>query len=264
MALVDTHCHLDEQGFDVDRDAVVSRALSAGVHAIVTIGTVLDTCRSAVELAERYPRVWAAVGVHPNYVLEERPGDWDVIAHLATHPRVAAIGETGLDWYWKSAPLEQQQASLRRHFELGARLGKPVVLHCRDAEAPMREALARAAAEYGSSLRCILHSFTGSAEFAAEAVSRGHSISFAGMVTYKKSTELRSIVAGIPRDRILLETDAPYLAPQPVRGKRNEPAYVKMTAECVAELACIPFDEFAAMTTANAERLFGFQVSDCG
>lgn len=254
MTLIDTHCHLDEDAFSVDRAEVIERAVAEGVAHILTIGTTADSSVSAVEIAEQFENVSAVVGIQPNYVAEAKPDDWDRILDLAGHEQVVGIGETGLDRYWDYAPIDLQQEFFDRHIELARELGKPFVVHCRDAEADVVAQLRRHAA--AGPLSGVMHSFSGDQATADACLDMGMLISFAGMLTFKKNEALRAVAASVPADRILVETDAPYLAPVPNRGKRNEPAWVKHTAECLAEVRGVPLDEFAARTTANAQRLF--------
>lgn len=256
MQLIDTHCHLDEEAFDVDRPEVVTRALEAGVVRMLTIGTTAATSRQAVALADQFPNVFAVVGIQPNYAAQAAPGDWETIVSLAGSEahKVVGIGETGLDRYWDYAPFDIQVEYFRRHLDLARSYDLPFVVHCREAEADVVAELRRAA-EQGA-LRGVMHSFAGNADTARQCVELGLYLSFSGMVTFKKSQVLRDLVKDVPLDRILVETDAPYLAPQPWRGKRNEPAYVAATALCLAELLDIPADEFARQTTENARRLF--------
>jgi TatD DNase family protein len=253
--LFDTHTHLDQEEFDADRDAVVERAAAAGVQWMNAVGTTAAASRKCVELAARYESVYAAVGIQPNYVAESSPEDWDVIQSLASSPKVVAIGETGLDRHWDYTPFDQQQDYFDRHIELARRLDRPFIVHMRDCDADILDQLRRAR-ERGP-LRGVMHSFTGDAAMAAECCALGLHISFAGMVTYKKSQELRDCAATIPADRLLIETDCPDLSPEPVRGKRPcEPAFVRHTAECLATVRGIPLKELAAQTTANARQLF--------
>jgi TatD DNase family protein len=254
MFLIDTHCHLDEEAFDADRADVLSRAAAAGVARIVTIGTTAATSRRAVEIASMSPGVFAAVGIQPNYVAQAAAGDWETIEALAVSEHVVAIGETGLDRYWDYAPLDIQVDYFQRHLALSRRLDLPFVVHCRDAETEVVAELRRAA-EAGA-LRGVMHSFSGKLETARACLKLGMYISFAGMLTFKKSQALRDVAGEIPLDRLLIETDAPYLAPQPMRGKRNEPAFVIETARCLADLRRISLDELANETTENACRLF--------
>jgi len=254
MQLIDTHAHLDEEAFDVDRVEVVDRALAEGLTAIVTIGTTADSSRRAVAIAQQFPAVYAAVGIQPNYVSQAHDSDWETIEELAGEPKVVAIGETGLDRYWDYAPFELQVDYFRRHIGLARQRDLPFVVHCRDAEADVVAELQRAAAE--GPLRGVMHSFCGDLATAKACLELGLYISLAGMVTYKKSQELRELTRELPLERVLIETDSPYLPPQPVRGKRNEPAYVRMTAEIVAGFLGQPAEEFARQTSENARQLF--------
>lgn len=257
--LIDTHCHLDEEAFDVDRAEVVARARAAGLVRLLTIGTTVATSTQAISLAAQYPEVYAAVGIHPNYAAQSAAGDWEAIESLAGSAKVVAIGETGLDRYWDYTPLDVQVDYFRRQLDLARRLDRPFIVHCRDAEAEVLGELRRAS-EQGP-LKGVMHSFAGSAETARDCLELGLHLSFSGMVTFKKSQALRELVKEVPPDRIMVETDAPYLAPQPMRGKRNEPAYVAATANCLAELLNLTAEEFARQTTANACRLFGLSLA---
>ena len=254
VALIDTHAHLDEDAFSQDLDEVLGHAAEAGVTEILTIGTTLASSLRAVELARQYPQVHAVIGIQPNYVAEAKPGDWEQIVQLANEETVVAIGETGLDRYWDFAPFDQQVEYFRLHMALASELHLPFVVHCREAEADVVEELKQAAGS--SQLRGVMHSFAGDAQTAKICCELGMHISFAGMLTYKKNNELREVAAGIPLERLLVETDSPYLSPEPRRGKRNEPAFVKHTAERLAELHGKSLAEMAEITTANARRLF--------
>ena len=257
--LVDTHAHLDEEAFDADRAEVIARAGAAGIARVVTIGTTADTSRRSVAIAGEFASVFAAVGIQPNYAAQANAGDWETIERLAADPHVVAIGETGLDRYWDYAPFDVQIDYFQRHIALADDLNLPFVVHCREAEADVVEQLRQAAAH--GPLKGVMHSFTGSLQTARACLELGLYISFAGMVTYKKSQDLRDIVKELPLERVLVETDSPYLAPQPMRGKRNEPSFVRVTANCLAELVGMSQDEFARQTTANACRLFGFEAA---
>ena len=256
MELIDTHAHLDEEAFGADIDEVVQRALEAGVVRVITIGTTAASSRAAVELAKRFDPVCAAVGIQPNYVAGAQPDDWNLIEQLANEAGVVAIGETGLDRYWDYAPLDQQIDSFERHLDLSRRTGKPFVVHCREAEADVVQHLTRASE--GGVLRGVMHSFSGDQNTARRCLDLGLFISFAGMLTYRKSEALRSVARIIPRDRLLIETDAPYLVPHPARRKRkrNEPALVVQTAECLANVLDMTVSEIAEVTTRNARELF--------
>lgn len=254
MQLIDTHAHLDEQSFDVDRDDVVARALQAGLLNVVTVGVTLESSRRSVELAGQYPAVFAAVGIHPNYSSQAQPDDFAAIEQLTVHGKVVAVGETGLDKYWDFAPLDVQTDYFRRHIELSQHIGKPFIVHCRDSESETLAALQSAAK--GGKLNGVMHSFSGDSALASACLELGMHISFAGMVTYKRNDELRQVAKEVPLDRLLVETDSPYLSPVPLRGKRNEPANVVHTARCLAEVKGISLGELADVTTRNARRFF--------
>lgn len=254
--LIDTHCHLDAEGFHQEIDAVIQRATNSGVERLVSIGTTLETSQAAVLLANRYSCVSAVVGIHPNYTHEARSTDWEKIEDLATHPKVVGLGETGLDRYWDFAPIDLQREYFERHIELSRRIHKPFIVHCREAEDETLEVLLRAGAH--APLHGVMHSFCGSTETAVICVRLGMMISFAGMLTYKKNEDLRATAKTVPPERLLVETDAPYLAPHPNRGKRNEPAWVRLTNDCLASVHGMSPDEMADLTTANARRFFGF------
>lgn len=252
--LIDTHAHLDEQAFAMDVAEVVTRATDAGVGQTFTIGITAATSQAAVELAERFDSVFAVVGVQPNYVTQE-PGDsQETIRKLAVREKVVAIGETGLDRYWDYAPIDAQREWFDWHLELAQEVDKPFIVHCRDAEADVVEQLQRFA--QGRPLRGVMHSFCGSDETADACLAMGLHLSFSGMITYKKNEALRATAARVPADRILVETDAPYLAPIPNRGKRNEPAYVVHTASVLAEARGVSLDEISRVTTTNVRELF--------
>lgn len=253
--LIDTHCHLDQEEFDADRSEVVERSHRAGVERIIAIGTTADSSEKCVELAALHRGVWAAVGIQPNYVAESQPGDWDRVVALAGRPGVVALGETGLDRHWDYAPFALQQDYFDRHLRLSQELDLPFVVHLRDCEEDILTMLREARSR--GPLAGVMHSYTGSIAGAEECVALGLYVSFAGMVTYKRSDELRRCAASVPEDRILIETDAPYLSPEPVRKiRRNEPAHLRHTAERLAAARAATLESFAAMTTANAQRLF--------
>jgi TatD DNase family protein len=253
--LFDTHAHLDQEEFDADRDAVIDRALAAGVERMIAVGTTLAASQKCIGLAARYDSVYAAVGIQPNYVAESAPDHWEAIQSLASSRKVIAIGETGLDRHWDYTPFDQQQDYFDRHIELARQLDLPFIVHMRDCDEDILAQL-RAARARGP-LRGVMHSFTGDAAMAAECVDLGLHISFAGMITYKKSQPLLDCAATIPADRLLIETDSPYLSPEPVRGQRpNEPALLVHTAACIAAVRGISPQELAAVTAANAQTLF--------
>src|ERR1700754_3301506 len=247
IKLFDTHAHLDQPEFDDDRAEVVARAAAAGVANILAVGISADTSAAAVRLAGEFEGTHAAVGMQPNYLAEAKPGDWERVLAMLGEPGVVAIGETGLDRYWDFTPFEVQQDYFDRHIRLSQERGLPFIVHMRDCDEDilvmLREARAR------SPLSGVMHSFTGGRAMAEECLEMGLYISFAGMVTFKKSTELREIAATVPADRILVETDAPYLSPEPMRKmKRNEPANVRFTAGCLAEVRGAELEAFAEQT----------------
>jgi TatD DNase family protein len=255
VRLIDTHCHLDDEQFAGLHDQVVSRAVQSGVEAILTVGTTAESSSSAVVLAQTFPNVFAAVGIQPNYCGDAKPDDWDRIVQLSRKYKVLALGETGLDRYWDHAPFPTQQDYFDRHLGLSQQLGLPFIVHMRDCEEDILIMLRQARAR--GPLSGVMHSFTGSEATAEECLELGLYISFAGMVTYKKSEELRRIASQIPEDRILIETDAPYLSPHPHRSqRRNEPAMLVHTARCLAAARGTTEEQFAGQSTANARRLF--------
>jgi TatD DNase family protein len=254
--LFDTHAHLADEHLAADVAGVVARAAAAGVSSILAVGTTAANSRICRDYAMQYPGVWSSAGIHPNHAAEALAGDWDEIVRLAAEPRVVALGETGLDLYWKDTPLSVQQDYFDRHIRLSQATGKPLVIHLRETAEEILSML-REARQRGP-LAGVMHSFTGTAEQAAEFLDLGLFLSFAGMITFKKSDDLRTVAAAIPPDRILVETDSPYLSPEPFRGKRpNEPARVVHTAECLAQVRGVSLADFAAQTTANARKLFG-------
>lgn len=260
MQLFDTHAHLDAEEFEADRSDVIVRANAAGVQNIVSIGTTAATSARCVDIAREYAGVYAAVGIQPNYVHEAVTGDWDRILELARQPGVVALGETGLDRYWDYAPFDLQQDYFDRHLRLSQETGLPFVVHMRDCEADILNMLREARSR--GPLSGVMHSFTGPVEMAAECTAMGLYVSFAGMVTYKKSAELRATAATISAARILIETDSPYLSPEPIRKiRRNEPAHVVHTARCLAEVRSESLEQFARQTAQNARTLFRLEES---
>jgi len=253
----DTHAHLDDEQFDTTRDEVVQRARAAGVSTILTVGTTAATSETCVALARSYSGLFASVGIQPNYASQAAAGDWERIERLVEDPLVVALGETGLDRYWDYAPFTVQQDYFDRHLRLAQACDLPVVIHMRDCAedvlAMLREARRR------GPVRGVMHSFSGDAEAAGQCVELGLHVSFAGMVTFKKSQALREVARTIPAERILIETDSPYLAPEPHRGRKpNEPAWIVHTAACLAQVRGMDPVEFAALTSANAAHLFRF------
>ena len=257
--LFDTHAHLDNQQLSNDAQAVVQRAKEAGVASMTAIGTDLPTSKKCVALANEFDGVYAAVGVHPTVCHTDEVADcWDEIVTLSNQPNVVAIGETGLDLYWDKTTYEVQQRWFQQHIDLSFQTGKPLVIHMRECEQEIVSMLESSAID--GSINGIMHSFTGSLESAQRCLKLGMYISFAGMVTFKKSNDLRAVAAQIPADRILTETDAPYLSPHPLRSKRpNEPAYMVHTAACLADVRNISPEELGQITTENAKRVFQIQ-----
>jgi TatD DNase family protein len=259
MSLIDTHAHLDAEEFQADRHDVLAEARAAGVQAVICPAITADSGSAILKLAEQHEEIHAAVGIQPNYCAQAGPNDWDTILTEAAHPRVVAIGETGLDRHWDFTPFDLQQEYFDRHLRLAQDRGLPVIIHCREADEDMLAMLRQATAR--GPLAGVMHSFSGDCGFAEQCLQLGLYVSFAGAVTYrnKKFEPLREAARMVPEDRILLETDSPYLVPHPLRGKqkRNEPRYILHTAERVAELRGVTIEKLAAQTTANARRLFG-------
>jgi len=263
--LIDTHAHLDLPQFDADRAAVVERAQAAGVEVIVNAGADMDSSRRAVALAEQYLEVYAGVGVHPH---DAKQVDGDALAalrELARQPKVVAVGEIGLDFYRNLSPQDVQRRAFQAQLAWAARLGKPVIIHDREAHAEVLKALTSwAAGLAGSPLAGrvgVLHSFSGDLLMAKRAIDLGFYISISGPVTYQSARRLAEIVQALPLNRLLIETDCPYLTPHPHRGKRNEPAYVRLVAEKIADIKGLTVDMVAAATTANARLLFELEGS---
>jgi TatD DNase family protein len=254
--LIDTHAHLDDDRFRDDLPAVLERAATAGVSSIITIATTAASSAVCVGLAQRFPCLYASVGLQPNNLAAEPAGAWDEIVRLVNQPRIVAMGETGLDRHWHDTPFAQQEDYFARHLDLARRHQLPVVIHCREAEADTVRML-RAGFDKHGPVRGVMHSFTGDAATAQACLGMGLYISFAGMVTYKNAQPLRQVAAGVPLDRLLVETDSPYLAPVPRRGQRNEPAYVVHTAACLAGILGVTPNVVAEHTTRNARALFG-------
>ena len=250
---IDTHAHLEMEAFDGDRDAVLARAAAAGLTAIITVGTTLPDCEKAVALTRLYKPVYAAVGIHPHEVKEIDAGTYDALRVLARQEKVVAIGEIGLDFFYDLSPREVQLRRFQEQLDLAEELDLPVIIHDREAHPEILEILRPRKGR----LRGVLHCFSGDSAMARECLDLGFHLSVAGPVTYRKADQLRAVAREMPLERLLIETDAPYLAPQPYRGKRNEPAYVVETARYLAEIRGMPVDELERQTTANARRLFG-------
>ncbi len=262
--IVDTHAHLDQPDFDADRDDVVRRAQEAGLEAIVCIGLDVPSSKATISLAERYPIVWAAIGVHPHYAGTLNRNALEEMRAMASHPKVVAVGETGLDYYRMKAPREVQLRAFQSQLALAGDLGLPVVIHDRDAHEEVMRILGKWA---GSRPRKegtmgALHCFSGDVALAREAISYGFMISIAGPVTFPKADRLAELVRGVSPSTLITETDCPFLAPQQFRGKRNEPAYVKFVVETIAKLRSETVDVVAKATSDNARRLFKLDLKE--
>jgi TatD DNase family protein len=252
--LIDSHCHLDFEQLAKDEAGVLQRARNAGVMGMLTIGTRLDQFDRVRAIAERHDNVWCSVGVHPHEAKEEGQRTPGVLIEATRHPKVIGIGETGLDFYYEHSPREKQAESFRTHIAASRQTGLPLIVHSRDADretGDMLEEEARVGAFPG-----VIHCFTSGPVLARRALDLGLYISISGIVTFKAADDLRAVVRGIPLERLLVETDSPYLAPVPKRGKSNEPAFVGHTAAKVAELKGVTADELARVTTDNFFRLF--------
>jgi TatD DNase family protein len=258
VVLVDSHSHISMRQFDKDRDRVVERARGAGVAAIVDVGLDLESSRAAVELSERYSEVFATVGFHPHSASQMKDDDVERLAELAQHPRVVAIGETGLDFYRNRSPREAQITVFKKQLELARRLGLPVVVHSRQANDEVLGILADWA-DGANGLLGVLHCFSGDKELGRRYVEMGFLLSIAGPVTYSKSSAVE-VARELPLDKLLIETDCPFLTPEPYRGKRNEPSYVSLVAERIGQVRSVPADVVAQRTAENAIRLFQLPV----
>jgi TatD DNase family protein len=252
--LIDSHCHLDFPDFSAELDAVVARAEQAGIARLVTISTRVARHAGIVAIAERFPQVYCSVGTHPHNAHEELDLTADDLVARTAHPKVVAIGEAGLDYHYDNSPRDAQERGFRNHIAAARSTGLPLVIHSRDADADMARILEEESGR--GPFPAVLHCFTGSRDLAERAVALGHYVSFTGILTFKKSDELRAIAAALPAERILVETDAPYLAPGRHRGKRNEPAFVVETAQVLAQARGVSFDEIGRQTSENFFRLF--------
>jgi TatD DNase family protein len=252
--LIDHHCHLDFPQFAEDLDGIVARASAADVGVLVTISTRVRQLDRLLAIAESYPNVFCSVGTHPHYADEELDIPTQTLVDLSQHEKVVAIGEAGLDYYYQRSSREGQAMGFRRHIAAARATGLPLEIHARDADDDTAAILEE---EYAAGpFKAILHCFTGGAELARRAVALGCCISFTGVLTFKRSDALREIAAEVPLDQVLVETDAPYLAPMPHRSKTNEPAYVRYTAETLAQVKGLTTDEIERATTENFFRMF--------
>ena len=257
--LIDTHCHLNFHAYDEDRDDMLRRAREAGVDRIIIPAIDLESCQQALALADRCAGLYVAVGIHPNSCSDFSPSALQELRVLSRHERVVAIGEIGLDYYWDKCPPAKQQRALELQLELAAESQLPVILHNRESADDLMAILDAWAPSVSPEMKerlGVLHSFSASAEVARRALELGFYLGFTGPITYKNADQLRAIAADLPVDRMLIETDGPFLAPQQRRGKRNEPGYVRYVNARLAELKGVTADDMARQTTLNAERLF--------
>ncbi len=254
MTLVDSHCHLDDEKFDADRDAAIERARAAGVARMMAIGTGdgPPDLETALRLARRHDFIYATIGVHPHDAAKATPETFDTLAHLAKDPKVLAIGEIGLDYHYDFSPRDVQRSVFSQQLALAATAGKPIVIHTREAWADTLAVLREHGLPHGG----IMHCFTGGPKEAGDALDVGFHLSFGGILTFPKADDIRQAAAETPEDRLLIETDSPYLAPIPYRGKRNEPAFLAETARRLAEVRQTSVENIAAITTQNFNRLF--------
>ncbi len=253
--LIDTHAHLNDEKFNEDREEVMVRAKNAGVGYIINIGYNKETILTTMDMIDKYDFIYGAIGWHPNDAHDMKEEDLKWIEELAGHPKILAIGEIGLDYYWDFATKEEQQKIFREQIQLARRLKLPIIIHDRDAHQDICDILKE---EKAQEVGGIMHSFSGSVEMAKECMSLGFYISFSGPVTFKNAKKPKEVAKEIPLNRILIETDSPYLTPEPYRGKRNESAYVKYVAAKIAELKEMDIEEIEAITAENARSLLKF------
>lgn len=252
--LFDTHAHLNAEEYKEDLDEVISRALEAGVSNMVVVGFDRPTIEKAMELVDRYDFLYASVGWHPVDAIDMTEEDLDWIEELAAHPKVVALGEMGLDYHWDKSPKDIQKVVFRKQIQLARKVHLPIIIHNREATADIIEILKE---EKADEVGGIMHCFSGSPETALECVNMNFYISLGGPVTFKNAIRPKEVAAEIPLDKLLIETDCPYLTPHPFRGKRNEPSYVKLVAEQIAEIKEITYEEVAEVTSKNAKKFFG-------
>ncbi|MEY8735335.1 TatD family hydrolase [Peribacillus frigoritolerans] len=252
--LFDTHVHVNAEQFNEDLEDVIDRAKEAGVDNMVVVGFDRPTIIRAMELIETYDFMYAAVGWHPVDAIVMTEDDLQWIEELSNHPKVVAIGEMGLDYHWDKSPKDVQMEVFRKQIRLAKKVGLPIIIHNREATADIVNILKE---EEASRVGGIMHCFSGSAETALECINMNFYISLGGPVTFKNAKKPKEVAAAVPLDRLLIETDCPYLAPHPYRGKRNEPSYVKLVAEQIAEIKQLTFEEVSQATTENAKKLFG-------
>ncbi|MDP2730018.1 MAG: TatD family hydrolase [Dehalococcoidales bacterium] len=258
VSLIDTHAHLDMSAFDKDRTETIARALDSGV-GIITVGTDLESSRKAIEISERYPGIYAAAGIHPHDVTKIGKEDIIELGEIAKHPRVVAIGETGLDFYRDYSPGKKQIEVLKWQLELSLKSELPIIIHCRKAEEALLKLLRSFMSEHSDTdkhLRGVIHCFSSDSDTAKELLDTGFYLSFGAYVGYPGSASLHTVIKNVPEGRLLVETDCPFLPPQSYRGKRNEPSYLPLTVKVLASIRGEPYQDIADATTQNAQRLF--------
>ncbi|MBU2591684.1 MAG: TatD family hydrolase [Nitrospinota bacterium] len=256
IPFIDTHAHLDMEQFDIDRDEVIERSTNSGITAIINVGTDVEGSMRSVVLAESYPQIYATVGAHPHNAEGLFESDYDTLRELLSRDKVIAVGETGLDYFKNYSPADVQQEAFRRQIRLAIEINKPLIVHTRDAKEDTLKILEEEGAERVGG---VIHCYSGDLDMARRCLETGFFISFTGVITYPKAEELREIVKEIPLDRLLIETDCPYLAPQQFRGERNEPSYVRFVAEKMAEIKGISEEELSRQLFTNVAKLFGIK-----
>ncbi len=255
LMLFDSHAHLDDKRFNDDREEVIARAAAGGLAGILNAGADMFSSARGVELAERHALVWAAVGIHPHDAKDAMEADYARLAAWCARPKVVAVGEIGLDYHYDFSPRDMQQTVFVRQLDLARQVGKPIIIHDREAHGDILAIVKRE----GKGLAGVFHCFSGSVEMAREVLKLGFYVSVAGPVTFANANKLHAVVKAVPLERLLIETDSPYLTPVPFRGKRNEPAHVRYVAETVAGLLGMETEALAAVTTENTKRLFGIK-----
>ena len=255
LSVIDTHCHLDMKQFDPDRKEVIERARAAGIEAMITVGSNLEGTVSAMKLSGEYDFIFASIGIHPHDAKDFSDDIYFKLREWSGSSKVVAIGETGLDYHYDHSPRQVQKAVFEKHLKIAAETGLPVIIHSREAQRDTIEILQKSGINRG-----VLHCFSGDMEMAEQVMSMGFYISFAGPVTFKKTRELKEIAGSIPDDYLLVETDAPYLSPEPFRGRRNEPAFIIQTLKQIADLRRVSLEDMARITSLNAKRLFGIGI----
>ena len=256
--VVDAHTHLDQPEFDGDREEVIERARKAGLVAIVTVGTDFESCRAALDIAQKHDFIYCSLGIHPHEAQTWNRASYEALRGMLDHPKVVAVGETGLDFFRNNSPREDQERAFRDHIRLAMEKNEPVVVHDRDAHDETVEILSQERAERVGG---VIHCFSGDTAMARSCLDMGFYISIPGIITFPKAEQIREVARFVPLDRLLVETDAPFLAPVPRRGKRNESSFVVYTLEELARVKSAPVEQVAEMTTKNAFKVFGLPPS---